>query len=154
MIERDDEGRMQTKIDRKKTHTGQYMHHISNQQKRVKVGTITTLVRRAKIVCSTEESLTDELDYIKKTMRLNGYPEKLITKTIKQTLSFNSRSKNNQNLEAPKLFIPYEKGISEQLKRIANKYGLEVIFMRSLSTKSKLRTNPFKGDSACGVYTR
>ena len=87
-------------------------------------------------------------------MRLNGYPEKLITKTIKQTLSFNSRSKNNQNLEAPKLFIPYEKGISEQLKRIANKYGLEVIFMRSLSTKSKLRTNPFKGDSTCGVYTR
>ena len=86
-------------------------------------------------------------------MWLNGYPEKLITKTIKQTLSFNSRSKNNQKFEAPKHFIPYEKGISEQLKRIANKYGLEVIFMRSLSTKSKLRTNPFKGDSACGVYT-
>ena len=52
-------------------------------------------------------------------MRLNGYPEKLITKTIKQTLSFNSRSKNNQNLEAPKLFILYETGISEQLKRVA-----------------------------------
>ena len=71
-----------------------------------------------------------------------------------QTLSSNSKTKNSQNLETPKLFLPYEKGISEQLKRIANKYGLEVIFMRSLSTKSKLRTNPFKGDSACGVYTR
>ena len=84
-------------------------------------------------------------------MRLNGHPEKLITKTIKQTLSFNSRSKNNQNLEAPKLFIPYEKGISEQLKRVANKYGLEVIFRRSLSLKLKLQTNPFKSDSTCGV---
>ena len=71
-----------------------------------------------------------------------------------QTLSSNSKSKNSQNVETPKLFLPYEKGISEQLKRIANKYGLEVIFMRSLSTKSKLRTNPFKGDSACGVCTR
>ena len=154
LIKRDNEGRLQTKVYRKKTHTGQYLHYTSNQPEHVKIGTIKTLVRRAKIVCSTEESLTDELDYIKKTMRLNGYPEKLITKTIKQTLSFNSRSKNNQKFEAPKHFIPYEKGISEQLKRIANKYGLEVIFTRSLSTKSKLQTNPFKSDSACGVYTR
>ena len=151
LIKRDNEGRLQTKVYRKKTHTGQYMHYTSNQPEHVKIGTIKTLVRRAKIVCSTEESLTDELDYIKKTMRLNGYPEKLITKTIKQTLSYNSKSKNSQNLEAPKLFIPYEKGISEQLKRVANKYGLEVIFRRSLSLKSKLQTNPFKSDSTCGV---
>ena len=61
------------------------MHYISNQQEHVKVGSIKTLVRRAK--SSPEESLTDELNCIKKkTMRLNGYPEKLITKTIKQTL--------------------------------------------------------------------
>ena len=151
LIERDNEGRLQIKAYQKKTHTGQYMHYTSNQPEHVKGGTIKTLVRRAKIVCSTEESLTDELDYIKKTMRLNGYPEKLITKTIKQTLSFNSRLKNNQNLEAPKLFIPYEKGISEQLKRVANKYGLDMIFRRSLSLKSKLQTNPFKSDSTCGV---
>ena len=54
-------------------------------------------------------------------------------------------------MEAPKLFIPYEKGISEQLKRVANKYGLEVTFRRSLSLKSKLQTNPFKCHSTYGV---
>ena len=75
MIKRDNEGRLQTKVYRKKTHTGQYLHYTSNQPEHVKIGNIKTLVRRAKIVCSTEESLTDELDYIKKTMRLNGYPE-------------------------------------------------------------------------------
>ena len=82
LIKRDNEGRLQTKVYRKKTHTGQYLHYTSNQPEHVKIGTIKTLVRRAKIVCNTEESLTDELDYIKKTMQLNGYPEKLITKTI------------------------------------------------------------------------
>ena len=81
LIKRDNEGRLQTKVYRKKTHTGQYMHSTSNQPEHVKIGTTKTLVRRAKIVSSTEESLTDELDYIKKKMRLNGYPEKLITKT-------------------------------------------------------------------------
>ena len=141
MIERDNEGRMQTKIDRKKTHTGQYMHHISNQQKRVKVGTITTLVRRAKIVCSTEESLTDELDCIKKNNAFKWLPWK--------TLPSNSKSKNSQNLEVPKLFMPYEKGISEQLKHVADEYGLGVIFRRSLSLKSDLLTNPFRSGIAC-----
>ena len=58
-------------------------------------------------------------------MWLNAYPEKLKTKTIKQTLSSNSKSKNSQNLEAAKPFIPYETGISEQHRRVANKYGLE-----------------------------
>ena len=41
--------------------------------------------------------------------------------------------------------------MSEQLKRVVNKYGLEMIFTRSLSIESKLLTNPFKSDSACGV---
>ena len=118
MIELGNEGRLQTKVYQKKTHTGQYMHYTSNQLEHVKLGTIKRLVRRAKIVCSTEESLTDEIDYIKnkqtnkqKTMQLNGYPEKLITKLIKQTLSSNSKLKKGQNLETPRLFIPYEKGI-------------------------------------------
>ena len=39
-------------------------------------------------------------------MGLNSYPEKIITKTIKRTLLFNSKSKNSKHLETPKLFIP------------------------------------------------
>ena len=90
----------------------------------------------------------------KKAMRLNGYPEKLIIKTIKWTLLSNSKSKNSGNLETPKSFIPYEKGVAEQLKRVANRYDLEEIFTRSLSLKSKLPTNPFKNCSTCGVVCK
>ena len=146
LIEIDNEGRLQTKVYRKKIRTGQYMHYTSNKPEHVKVGTIKTLVRRATIVCSAEESLTD---YIKKTMPLNGYPEKFMT--TKRTLLSNSKSKNSQNLETPKLLIPYGKGIAEQLKRVTNRYGLEVIFTRSVSLKSKLPTNPFKSCSICRV---
>ena len=77
-----------------------------------------------------------------------------MTKTIKQTMPSNSKSKNSQTLEKPKLFIPYEKGIPEQLKYVANKYGLEVILTRSLSLKSKLLTNPFKSNIDMELYTR
>ena len=77
-----------------------------------------------------------------------------MTKTIKQTMPSNNKSKNSQTLEKPKLFIPYEKGIPEQLKHVANKYGLEVILTRSLSLKSKLLTNPFKSNIDMELYTR
>ena len=37
------------------------MHHTSNQTEHVDIGTTKRLVRSAKVVCNTEESLTDEL---------------------------------------------------------------------------------------------
>ena len=59
------------------------IYKINQDIRYLKVHTIKRLVKRAKIVCSTEESFTVELDYIKKTMRLNGNPQKLInTKTF------------------------------------------------------------------------
>ena len=76
-------------------------------------------------------------------MQLNGYPEKLITKIIKRELLSYSKLKSSQNSETWKVSIPYEKGIAEQLKCVANRCCLEVIFMRFLSLKVKLPTNPF-----------
>ena len=63
----------------KKIHIGQNMHYASNQPEHVKVGTIKILAIWQKIVCNTEESLTDD------------YPVKLITKLIRWTLLSNSR---------------------------------------------------------------
>ena len=73
-METDFEGRLWNKVYWKKIHTRQCMHYTSNQPEYVKVSTIKTPVRREKIICSSEESLNNELNYIKKTTRLNGYP--------------------------------------------------------------------------------
>ena len=72
LIEIKNERRFQTNVYRITTQTGEHMHCTPKHPKRAKVSTIKTLVRRAKIVCSSEESLTDELSYIRKTMQLNG----------------------------------------------------------------------------------
>ena len=51
--------------------------------------------------------------------------------------------------------MTYEKGIAEQLKRDANRYGLEATFTRSLSRKSKLPTNKhFKSCSTSRVLSK
>ena len=55
--EKDNEGRLQTKVYRKKAHTGQYMRYTSNQPQHIKLGTIETLLRQMFVfICSTEES--------------------------------------------------------------------------------------------------
>ena len=125
----DNERGLQSNAYQKKMNIGQSMHYASNQPEHVKVGTIKILAIWEKIVCNTEESLTDD------------HPVKSITKLIRWTLLSNSRSKGSRNLEAPNVFMPYQR-IAEQLKRVANRHGLEVIFTRSLSQKSKLWTNP------------
>ena len=51
-------------------------------------------------------------------MRLNGYPEKLITKVIKQTLSSNSKTKNSQNLETQNFFYHLKKEYQNNLNAL------------------------------------
>ena len=75
----DNEKGLQTNAYQKKIHIGQNMNYASNQPEHVKVGTIKILAIWQKIVCNTEESLTDD------------YPVKLITKLIRWTLLSNSR---------------------------------------------------------------
>ena len=58
------------------------MHYISKQPGHVKVGTTKKLGIKTKTVCSMEESLTGECNYIKKIKQLTGDIEKFITKAI------------------------------------------------------------------------
>ena len=65
-------------------------------------------------------------------MELNGYPLNVINKTIKDTLQVHNSELKSKELEPLKMFIPYEKGAAEKLRRIANKYAFTIV-----STKTK-----------------
>merc|ERR1711947_46824 len=77
---------LEVKVYTKPTHTGQYIHYTSNVAPNIKASVISTLTRRAKLVCTKNDYLAEELQYIKKTMMLNGYPKSFIEKEIKKTL--------------------------------------------------------------------
>ena len=64
-------------------------------------------------------------------MQLNGYPLNVINKTIKDTSQSHNSEHKNKGLEPLKMFIPYEKGISEKLKRVASKYGFTTVFTKT-----------------------
>ena len=98
------------------------MDYSSIQTGYAKTATIKILVRRAKIVCSTQESLAHELNYASKIMQLNGCPASLVPITTKRKTTFGNKTEINKSFEKPKLFMPSGKGLSRPRKRIAHKY--------------------------------
>ena len=70
-----------TKVYKKKTHTDQYIHYTSHRHHRAKSGLIKCLKQRMERVCD-DDSKQEELTYIRKAFRGNGYPEKFITRAL------------------------------------------------------------------------
>ena len=73
-------------------------------------------------------------------MQLNVYSLNVINKTIKDTLqSPNSKHKSKER-EPLRMFIPYEKGVAEKLKRVASKYGFATVFTKANDLRGQIRT--------------
>ena len=75
-----------TSVYRKNTNTNLYMKWDACLPKYQKVGLITSLITRAYKICSNDDILNVEIDYLRDVLRNNGYPKKLVDKTIKRTL--------------------------------------------------------------------
>ena len=50
-------------------------------------------------------------------MQLNGYSLNVMNKTIKDTLQCHISKHKSKELEPLKMFLPYEKGVAEKLKK-------------------------------------
>ena len=70
-------------------------------------------------------------------MQMNGYPLNIFKETIKETLQGHSVERRSKELEPLKMFIPYEKGVDEKLKRVASKYGFTTIFTKTKNLSYK-----------------
>ena len=135
------ENKLETKVFKKATHTGQYTNFESNQPLGVKLSTIKTLTNRAKLISSKKSDFDEEINYIRNTMELNDFPRHIIDKTIKEILQPIPETKNDNQEYNTSMTIPYEKGISEKLCRKARKFNVSVKYCKNKSLKSKLKTN-------------
>ena len=130
-------GRIDTSVNRKPTHTGQYIHNTSNHPEHTKKGIIRTLQSRAQAICSNEDYLRVETDNIVNDFLRNGYSRRYIYKSL--AIKKPPSSVNNEEIKGS-LVIPYVRGTSEKIRRIAKKYGLRTAF-HSRNTIGKLLCN-------------
>ena len=68
LITPDADGTLTTKVYRKPTHTDQYLQWDSNHNLASKYSVINTLTHRAKTLCSTPESIKQELEHLEKVL--------------------------------------------------------------------------------------
>jgi hypothetical protein len=77
LMKRNTEGFISRSVHRKSTWTGQYIHFQSFCPLNYKKGLVRTLFNRARRVC-TEDTLTNELKFLRSILLENGYPANFI----------------------------------------------------------------------------
>jgi len=64
-----------------------YIHWKSNHSHAVKLGVLKGLIHRAHLLCDLKEDLLDELNLLRDVFISNGYPCKLVQRTMNESWS-------------------------------------------------------------------
>ena len=134
------DGSLETRVYRKLTHTNQYLQWDSHHAINNKYSIISTLLHRAKNICSNKELLEEEYNYIYKALTSCKYPRSAIRRMKLKLDAPKTRQnrKNTQTNHKCHITVPYEEGLSETIKNIGKKYGIEVHFRSGKTLKDEL----------------
>ena len=89
------DGSLQTKVYRKPTHTHQYLQWDSHHSISNKYSMISSLMHRAKDVCSSKQSLEEEQKVIQEALQDCKYPPWAINRMKTKINSTNNRNRNS-----------------------------------------------------------
>ena len=135
------DGSLQTKVYRKPTHTNQYLKWDSHHAMSNKYSVISSLLHRAKDICSSQELLEEEQKQIQEALTICKYPtwaiNRMKTKTSSLTNINNSKQDNRPTCKSY-ITVPYNEGLSETFKNTCKRYGLEVHFKSGKTIKDEL----------------
>ena len=143
LITPDADGTLTTKVYRKPTHNDQYLQWDSNHTLASKYSVINTLTHRARALCSTPESIKQELEHLEKVLIGCKYPRWAIKKILQKQV--HSQEKTNRKKQHPSvqkkichMVVPYSKGIGESFKNICKKIWNTGIFQGRKTIKNLL----------------
>ena len=111
-----DDNLLRTTVYRKPTHTDRLLDESSYNPTSHKATTIRTLTRRAQLVCTTTDSLSDENKYLNRVFSKNNYNEDFIQRNAHRPTT--TTEANDNTTPTTTATIPYIKGISENISRI------------------------------------
>ena len=138
------DGRVNTTVYRKPTHTDQYMHWDSHHTISSKYSVVGTLHHRAKTICSSKQLLQQEEEHLSKVLMNCKYPTWALNR-VKMKMSKPAQNKKNnksttlQNTsQRPYITVSYYKGLSDSVKKKCNNYGVHIYFKGGTTTVNLL----------------
>ena len=80
-------------------------------------------------------------------MEMNEFPKNIVERVIKETLhETENTKKNDDENEMIRMFLPYQKGLSENISRISKKYNVKLIHTQSKALKNIVKTAKMESD--------
>ena len=136
------DGSLVTTVYRKPTHTNQYLQWDSHHAISNNYSIISSLLHRAKNICSNQQLLEEEQTKIQWALSTCKYPEWAINrmklKIGTPKTSNSSNSSNSKTTYGGHITVPYNEGLSESLKNICKRYGIQVHFKSGKTIKDEL----------------
>ena len=130
------EGKLDTTVYRKPTHTDLYLQWDSHHNIPAKYSVIGTLLHRAKTICSSPQHLQKEEQHLTSALKKCKYPTWALNRIqLKNTKEPTNKNNNRgtkptrpeqSNINQPHIVVPYHQGLSENFKRTCSKYGVQV----------------------------
>ena len=138
-----EDGSLSTSINRKPTHTNQYLQWDSHHSIANKYRVINSLLHRATNICSNQEQEKEELKYVERALTACKYPswaiQRMMLKKNNQKQNRNNNNTNRSNNSSrTSITVPYNKGLSESFKNIGKKFGIQVHFKSGRTIKEEL----------------
>ena len=141
LISPDKDGRLETSVYRKPTHTDQYLQWDSHHPISSKYSVVGTLYHRAKTISSNNQGLQQEEDHLNRALGNCNYPRWALNRVrIKMNNPSQKKNRNTQQNNTPKPYItvPYYKGPSESVKKKCSNFGVQVYFKGGTTIKNLL----------------
>ena len=141
------DGSLSTTVYRKPSHTDLYLQWDSHHTIAAKYSVVNTLHHRARAVCSNQQLLEEEGDHLQKVLIENKYPIWALNRVrmkIKacsrqdQNKRDNTNANNTSGNKKPYKVLPYVKGLSESMKNVCSKHGVQVHYKGGNTIKSLL----------------
>ena len=128
-------------VYRKPTHTDRYLDFFSHHDKRHKISTAETLLHRATNLPNTKQGKETELIRVTDALRINNYPQNVISNILKKK----SSTQRTNSIPTPEELVcmffkwaapsdcfnyavlPYINGISQPLTRLLKKHDIRVV---------------------------
>ena len=142
------DGTLSITVDRKPTHTDQYLQWDSHNHLSAKLSVIHTLSLRTSTVCSKPELLHQEREHLRKCLAKCKYPkwaldkvEKRLNRSTRQVGdggTTSAQTATNEVKNKGHIVIPYTQGRYESIKKICGRYGIQTHFKGGKTIKNLL----------------
>ena len=125
-VHRTIEGKLETDVYRKPTHTDKYLSFNSHHPRSHKKSVATTLLQRAESLTSNSVARDSERQYVINVLKENNYPKNFLYDCLRRSALTNCDSSAGNSAMKGFAIVPYIQGIAEPIMRILNNCGIKV----------------------------